>query len=36
MPDARLVVFRRCGHMPMEEYPREFTELVTDFVNSES
>ena len=31
MPDARLVVFRHCGHMPMEEYPREFAEVVTDF-----
>ena len=29
--DSRLIVFRRCGHMPMEEYPREFTEVVTDF-----
>ncbi|MDT5061724.1 MAG: hypothetical protein QOH63_2183 [Acidobacteriota bacterium] len=28
---SRLIVFRRCGHMPMEEYPREFTELVVDF-----
>jgi pimeloyl-ACP methyl ester carboxylesterase len=27
----RLIVFRRCGHMPMEEYPREFTEVVLDF-----
>lgn len=31
MPDSRLVVFRHCGHMPMEEYPREFTEVLTDF-----
>lgn len=28
---SRLVVFRRCGHMPMEEYPREFTEVVLNF-----
>ncbi len=33
MPDARLIVFRRCGHLPQEEYPQEFTELVTDFIN---
>jgi pimeloyl-ACP methyl ester carboxylesterase len=31
MPNARLIVFRRCGHLPQEEYPREFTELVTEF-----
>jgi pimeloyl-ACP methyl ester carboxylesterase len=31
IPDSRLIVFRRCGHMPMEEHPREFTELVVDF-----
>jgi pimeloyl-ACP methyl ester carboxylesterase len=31
IPDSRLIVFRRCGHMPMEEYPREFTEVVVDF-----
>ncbi|MDT5123498.1 MAG: hypothetical protein QOC96_2980 [Acidobacteriota bacterium] len=31
MPDSRLIVFKRCGHMPMEEYPREFTEVVTHF-----
>jgi pimeloyl-ACP methyl ester carboxylesterase len=31
MPDARLVVMRRCGHLPQEEYPREFVELVTEF-----
>jgi pimeloyl-ACP methyl ester carboxylesterase len=36
MPDARLIVFRHCGHLPQEEYPREFTKLVTEFVNSES
>lgn len=31
IPGARLIVFRRCGHLPQEEYPREFTALVTDF-----
>jgi len=34
MPNARLIVFKRCGHMPMEEYPREFTEVLTNFFNS--
>lgn len=33
MPNARLIVFRRCGHLPQEEYPREFTELLTEFAN---
>jgi pimeloyl-ACP methyl ester carboxylesterase len=31
MPDSRLIVFKRCGHMPMEEYPREFTEVLMRF-----
>jgi pimeloyl-ACP methyl ester carboxylesterase len=31
IPDSRLLIFRHCGHMPMEEYPRAFTEAVTDF-----
>jgi pimeloyl-ACP methyl ester carboxylesterase len=33
IPDSRLIVFRNCGHLPQEEYPREFVELVTGFVN---
>jgi pimeloyl-ACP methyl ester carboxylesterase len=28
---SRLIVFRRCGHMPMEEYPQEFVEVLTEF-----
>lgn len=31
IPNSRLVVFRHCGHLPHEEYPREFTGLVTEF-----
>lgn len=31
IPNARLIVFRRCGHLPQEEYPQEFAELVTEF-----
>ncbi|HEY0006232.1 MAG TPA: alpha/beta hydrolase [Pyrinomonadaceae bacterium] len=34
MPSARLIVFRRCGHLPQEEYPQDFTELVSKFVNA--
>jgi pimeloyl-ACP methyl ester carboxylesterase len=29
---SRLVVFLNCGHLPHEEYPEAFTELVCDFV----
>jgi pimeloyl-ACP methyl ester carboxylesterase len=32
IPNARLIVFRNCGHLPQEEYPQEFVELVTGFV----
>ena len=32
LPDSRLRIFRRCGHMPMEERPREFAEVLTDFL----
>jgi pimeloyl-ACP methyl ester carboxylesterase len=31
IPSSRLIVFRRCGHLPQEEYPREFTMLVEGF-----
>lgn len=31
IPGSRLIVFRRCGHLPQEDYPQEFTELVADF-----
>ena len=33
---ARLFVFTDCGHMPMEEYPREFAEVVTRFCRGEA
>ena len=32
IPDSRLVVFLKCGHLPHEEYPAAFTSLVRDFV----
>jgi pimeloyl-ACP methyl ester carboxylesterase len=31
IPGARLIVFRDCGHSPHEEYPSQFTEVVSDF-----
>lgn len=34
IPHARLIVFRNCGHLPQEEYPQEFVEVVTGFSQS--
>ncbi len=34
IPHSRLIIFRRCGHLPMEEYPREFTEVIAGFAHS--
>ena len=34
IPNARLLIFRDCGHMPMEEYPDEFTEVVSSFCST--
>ena len=34
IPDARLHLFDRCGHMPMVEKPDEFNVLVNEFVAS--
>jgi len=31
IPGSRLVVFLNCGHLPHEEYPEAFTEVVVDF-----
>ena len=32
IPGSRLIVFLNCGHVPHEEYPGEFTNVVADFV----
>jgi pimeloyl-ACP methyl ester carboxylesterase len=32
IPNSRLFVFQECGHLPHEEYPAEFTELVQRFL----
>ncbi len=29
--DSRLIVFRKCGHLPHEEFPQAFIEVVADF-----
>lgn len=33
IPEARLIVFRECGHLPHEEYPEEFTTVVAEFAS---
>jgi pimeloyl-ACP methyl ester carboxylesterase len=35
LPDGRLVAFDRCGHHPHIEHPKEFNELVRQFVKGE-
>ena len=30
---SRLVVFKNCGHLPQQEYPNQFSELVARFCN---
>ena len=36
IPVSRLIVFLNCGHLPHEEYPEAFTNVVTDFVKGKS
>ena len=31
IPGSRLIVFLKCGHLPHEEYPEAFTNVVIDF-----
>jgi pimeloyl-ACP methyl ester carboxylesterase len=31
MPNARLIVFRKCGHLPQEEFPQQFVQVVAGF-----
>jgi pimeloyl-ACP methyl ester carboxylesterase len=31
IPGSRLIVFLKCGHIPHEEYPEEFTNVVAEF-----
>ena len=32
LPNSQLMVFSECGHLPHEEYPEAFTEVVTEFL----
>ena len=36
IPGSRLIVFLDCGHLPHEEYPEAFTNVVTDFCEPQS
>jgi len=36
IPGSRLIVFLNCGHLPHEEYPEAFTNVVTDFCKAQS
>jgi pimeloyl-ACP methyl ester carboxylesterase len=31
IPNSRLIVFRECGHLPHEEYPQAFSDVIADF-----
>lgn len=35
MPNARLIVFRKSGHLPPQEYPEKFVEAVIGFCKAE-
>lgn len=35
LPNARLIVFRNCGHLPPAEQPAKFVELVAEFCKYE-
>lgn len=35
IPNSRLIVFRRCGHLPPTEYPEKFVEVVAEFCGAE-
>ena len=36
IPGSRLIVFLDCGHIPHEEYPEAFTNIVIDFCKQQS
>lgn len=36
IPRSRLIVFLECGHLPHEEYPEAFTNVVIDFCKTKS
>ena len=36
IPGSRLIIFLNCGHLPHEEYPEAFTNVVSDFCKRQS
>lgn len=32
LPQAKLIIFRECGHSPMLEYPERFSSVITEFI----
>ncbi len=36
IPGSRFVVYSNCGHLPHEEYPEEFVDVVIDFCKAKS
>ena len=36
IPGSRLIVFLKCGHLPHEEYPEAFTNVVNHFCKAEN
>ena len=35
IPNSRLIIFRRCGHLPPTEYPAKFVAAIVDFCHTE-
>ena len=35
IPNARMVIFKDCGHLPPQEYPQQFVEAVSEFCKLE-
>jgi pimeloyl-ACP methyl ester carboxylesterase len=36
IPNSKLIVFQRCGHLPPTEYPEKFVEVIADFCGTKS
>jgi pimeloyl-ACP methyl ester carboxylesterase len=36
IPNAKLIIFRHCGHLPPTEHPEKFVEVVADFCTAKA